>query len=116
MTARQLNEGLGLVPEREMLDALAAQALVQIEKARDFPRNTCGPSRHLALLAEAILRSQPCPQWTEDPQNCAESMAWTVAALWDARTELAALREQVAALHLRGEASRLRKAAPHGET
>lgn len=90
------SEGLGLAPERATLDALAAQALAQMETARDFPRNTCGASRHVAMLAEAILRGEPCPQLSDEPQHCAESMAWTVAALWYARTELERVREQLA--------------------
>lgn len=90
------NEGLGQVPTRVALDELAAQALAQMDNARDFPANTCSASRHLAEIAEAILRGQPCPQLTEDPQHCAESMAWTVASLWYARTEIDRLRDLLA--------------------
>jgi hypothetical protein len=91
-----LSEGLGLVPTRAVLDDLAAQALAQMGKAEDFPNNTCGASRHVALLAEAILRGDPCPQLADEPQHCAESMAWTVASLWYARTEVARLSAEVA--------------------
>lgn len=91
-------ERSGQIPTRNAPDEFAAQALAQMEKARDFPANTCAASRHLALLAEAILRGEPCPHLADDPQHCAESMAWTVAALWHARTELAAERERIAEL------------------
>ena len=77
------------------MDEHAEAALEAMRMARDFPANTCGASRHCQLLAEAILRGEPCHQWAEGPQHCAESIAWTVAALWNARSEIELMRRLV---------------------
>ena len=60
----------------------------RVNKARKFPKNTCGASRHVEAMARELLgRAQP---WSiiDDPVHAAESMLATVAALWEARTAL----------------------------
>jgi hypothetical protein len=66
--------------------AMAAAA----DKARQFPTNTCGASRHVQLIAEQLLEYGALSG--ADPDHVAESLLATVAALWAARTELAALQ------------------------
>ena len=61
----------------------------QMNDARDFPANTCGASRHAAMIAEALCRGEDYPMLAEEPDHCGESIAATVAALWECRTKLA---------------------------
>ena len=60
----------------------------EAEDARRFPDNTCPASRHAQMIGEALVNGDPCPQLTEDPAHCGESILATVAALWKARTAL----------------------------
>ena len=60
----------------------------RVEAARRFPTNTCGASRHAAQIGEALMRGEPYPMLTEEPDHCGESILATVAALWEARTEI----------------------------
>ena len=61
----------------------------QMNDARDFPVNTCGASRHAAMIAEALCRGEDYPMLAEEPDHCGGSIAATVAALWECRTKLA---------------------------
>jgi hypothetical protein len=61
----------------------------QMNDARDFPANTCGASRHAAMIAEALCSGDDYPMLAEEPDHCGESIAATVAALWECRTKLA---------------------------
>lgn len=61
----------------------------QMNNARDFPANTCGASRHAAMIAEALCRDEDYPMLAEEPDHCGGSIAATVAALWECRTKLA---------------------------
>ena len=61
----------------------------RVERARNFPENTCPASRHLHLMAEALLRPGGYPMLTEEPEHCAESILSVLEALWKARTKLA---------------------------
>ena len=56
--------------------------------ARDFPANTCGASRHAAMIAEALCSGEDYPMLAEEPDHCGGSIAATVAALWECRTKL----------------------------
>ena len=66
------------------------------EAARQFPTNTCGASRHAEQIGVALVLGEPYPMLTEEPNYCGESILATVAALWEARTEIERL---TAALH-----------------
>jgi hypothetical protein len=61
----------------------------QMNDARDFPANTCGASRHAAMIAEALCSGAYYPMLAEEPDHCGGSIAATVAALWECRTKLA---------------------------
>jgi hypothetical protein len=61
----------------------------RMNNARDFPANTCGASRHAAMIAEALCSGDDYPMLAEEPDHCGGSIAATVAALWECRTKLA---------------------------
>ena len=56
--------------------------------ARDFPANTCGASRHAAMIAEALCKREDYPMLVEEPEHCGGSIAATVAMLWECRAKL----------------------------
>lgn len=60
-------------------------------KARNFPSNTCGASRHAQQIAEALIRGDRYPALTDEAAHCGESILAAVAALWETRTALARL-------------------------
>lgn len=60
----------------------------RVDAARRFPTNTCPASRHAAQIGEALVRRWRYPMLTEEPAHCGESILATVAALWEARTEI----------------------------
>jgi hypothetical protein len=60
----------------------------RLNDARDFPSNTCGASRHAAMIAEALCKLEDYPMLVEEPEHCGESIAATVAALWECRADL----------------------------
>lgn len=64
----------------------------RVNRARKFPTNTCSASRHLAIVAEDLLRFGPQALAAFEYSLLAESMLATVEALWKARTELAKRR------------------------
>lgn len=71
--------------------------LRRVNHARNFPVNTCGASRHVAAMGEALAAGRPYLMLAEDPKYCAGSMLATVAALWEARLEIAQLKSQAVA-------------------
>ena len=79
-------------PRCEDLEAKLAQQddlVKRMNDARDFPANTCGASRHAAMIAEALCSGEDYPMLAEEPDYCGGSIAATVAALWECRTKLA---------------------------
>ena len=84
----------------------------QMNDARDFPANTCGASRHAAMIAEALCSGDDYPMLAEEPDHCGGSIAATVAALWECRTKLAqqdALVQAAVAAALREAAKKCRQ-------
>ena len=63
----------------------------RVNRARDFPKNTCSASRHLHLIANCMAAGKTPPMLNEEPQHCAFSMLYVLEALWKARTELGRL-------------------------
>jgi len=76
--------------DRRELGAL----LERVNAARQFPVNTDGASRHVQIAAEVLAANQPYPMFDEDRASIAASMLATVAALYEARTELKHRRSQ----------------------
>lgn len=64
--------------------------LARVRVARNFPDNTCPASRHVQMIGEALAKGKPYPMLTEEPEHCAGSLLAVVAALYEARTKLAA--------------------------
>jgi hypothetical protein len=63
----------------------------RVNRARNFPVNTCPASRHLHMIAEALASGGPYPMLAEEPEHCAQTMFAVLEALWKARTRLAKL-------------------------
>jgi hypothetical protein len=70
----------------------ARDLVARMDAARDFPRNTCGASRHVQDIAESLLWGGPCYSLADEPQHCGESLAATAAALWETRTRVEELQ------------------------
>ncbi len=60
----------------------------RVNRARKFPENTCGASRHLHLMADALAAGQEWWAIHEEPAEGAASMYSVLESLWKARTEL----------------------------
>jgi hypothetical protein len=82
-----------LAREHEILPCNRRRAMrTRLTKARNFPVNTCPASRHVAIIADNLSTTGLDWMLLEEPLHCAGSMYATVAALWEARTEIARLR------------------------
>ena len=60
----------------------------RVNKARQFPHNTCPASRHVQMMADGLSSKHGYPMLQEEPDHCAGSLYATVAALYEARTEI----------------------------
>lgn len=72
--------------------ALLRNVRRRVNRARNFPENTCSASRHLHIIAAQLASGKPYPMLTEEPQHCALTMLAVLESLWKARTELARLK------------------------
>lgn len=89
--------------DRDIINTLtdredALLALRRIDAVRDFPQNTCAVSRHAQIIGTCLARRQPYPPLTEEPRRCGAAILYTVAALYEARTEITRLTNLVASL------------------
>ena len=75
-----------------MMDERTKDLLSKVKQARDFPNNTCGASRHVQIIGEALVKGRHYPMLAEEPDHCGWSMLATVKALYEARTEIESLR------------------------
>lgn len=76
----------------------AKQAAKRADEARNFPANTCPASRHVQMIGDILAKGKCYPMIDENPEDVAGSMLDTVASLYRARTEIAALEATVARL------------------
>jgi hypothetical protein len=53
---------------------------------------TCPASRHVQMMAEYLTKDGHYQMLADEPEHCAGSMLAVVAALWEARLELAKLK------------------------
>lgn len=68
-------------------------ALIRMLAARDFPVNTCPASRHAAEIGEAMITHEDeVMALIDDFAHAGESILITVAALWEARSQLQTAR------------------------
>lgn len=66
----------------------------RVNRARNFPANTCPASRYLQFMAEDLLRYGRCWPIEEEPDDCAAVMLSVLESLWKTRTELARLKNE----------------------
>lgn len=59
----------------------------RVNRARNFPKNTCPASRHLHMIAEALATGKPYPMLQEEPEHCAGTMLSVLESLWKLRTQ-----------------------------
>lgn len=64
----------------------------RVDRARNFPTNTCPASRHVHIMADCLTRKGGYPMLTEEPEHCALSLYSVLESLFKARSELARLR------------------------
>ena len=57
----------------------------RVDKARDFPKNTCPASRHVHIMADCLAEGRVYHPFAEEPQHCAETLYAVLASLWEAR-------------------------------
>lgn len=81
-----------------LLTLSAKEQIATMNAARAFPENTCPASRHVAMIAAALLRGEVYPMLAEEPEYCGQSLAATVTGLWNARTAAARMVTDVGAL------------------
>lgn len=62
----------------------------RVNRARDFPANTCSASRHLHLIAERLANGER--MLIDEPEHYAETMLAVLESLWKARTEIDRLK------------------------
>ena len=67
-------------------------AIKRVNKARDFPTNTCPYSRHAQMIGEALVKNERYAMLSEEPQHCGLSILHTVASLYEARAEVLRLK------------------------
>ena len=63
----------------------------RVNRARNFPTNTCPASRHVHLIADCLAAGKPYPMIDEEPEHVAGSLYSVLESLWKARTKLARL-------------------------
>lgn len=88
--------------------AYAKQEAARADAARRFPTNTCPASRHVQLIGDLLAKGKKYPMIEEEPEHVAGSLLATVAALYEARTEIARLKaenEALSALPTPGDAA-----------
>lgn len=67
--------------------------LRRVNRARNFPVNTCPASRHVQMIGEAMIKGKPYSQLDEEPEHVGGSLLSVVESLYKARTEIARLRQ-----------------------
>jgi hypothetical protein len=82
-------------PKRGLHPANKPENLLRrIRRARNFPVNTCGASRHAERIGETLLTGER--YWVdEEPEHSAMSILSVVESLYKARTEIDRLRAKL---------------------
>ena len=60
----------------------------RVNRARNFPTNTCAASRHVHIIAENLIRYGVDHITNEEPRHAAESMLVVLEQLWKLRTKV----------------------------
>ena len=64
----------------------------RVNRARNFPVNTCPASRHVEIMADNLMRYGKDYLLDTEPEHCAGSLYSVLESLWKARTKLARLK------------------------
>lgn len=88
-----------MTPEREKAHLLNLKR--RINRARNFPNNTCPASRHVQMIGECLASGRKYHMIDEEPQTVAGSLLAVVECLFKARTSLA--RYEAMAAKVAGE-------------
>jgi len=72
-----------------------ANMIRRVNRARNFPTNTCSSSRHVQMIGEALIRGKPYLMIEEEPEHVGGSLLAVVEALYKARTEIDRLRAKL---------------------
>ena len=75
-------------PKDVPLDEWVDERRKYAAEARDFPYNTCPASRHLEMIADALVDQGSYPMISEDPRHVAGSIYGALGSLWGARSDL----------------------------
>jgi hypothetical protein len=67
----------------------------RVNRARNFPTNTCPASRHVQIIGEALIRGRKYHMIDEEPEHVGESLLSVVESLYKARTEIYELRARL---------------------
>jgi hypothetical protein len=67
----------------------------RVNRARNFPTNTCPASRHVQIIGEALIRGRKYHMIDEEPEHVGESLLSVVESLYKARTEIDELRARL---------------------
>lgn len=69
------------------------ELIEQVDKARNFPYNTCPSSRFLQQIGESLINKQMHPMLVEETKHCGETMLWVVLDLYELRTRMTNLEK-----------------------
>lgn len=72
-----------------------ANVIRRVNRARNFPINTCPASRHVHMIGEYLIRGKPYPMIEEEPEHVGGSLLSVVESLFKARTEIDVLRAKL---------------------
>jgi hypothetical protein len=67
----------------------------RVNRARNFPVNTCPASRHVQLAAECLMKHKSYPMLQEAPEHMAGSLMSVVESLFKARTRIKELEARL---------------------
>jgi hypothetical protein len=77
------------------MEKFSKDIIKRLRKVRSFPTNTCPYSRHAQMMGENLVREKPYPMLQEEPEHCGGSILATVLALYEARSEIAKLKQKL---------------------
>ena len=59
----------------------------RVNRARNFPVNTCPASRHVHMIAECLAKGKKYHMIDEEPEHVAASLLSVLESLWKMRTK-----------------------------
>ena len=98
-----ISAALNAAEDRDAKDKAIIKKLRRaVNRARNFPTNTCPASRHVHIMADRLSgKTRAYPMLQEEPLHCAITLYSTLLSLWEARTQLQKLRSRAKVLKVR---------------